>query len=413
MLRLALLALVLLFALVPLLPGSAAAEKEQPLSAQLAEAHGRFAWALYDELRAGDANLFFSPYSVSTALTMTREGARANTAAQMDAVLHLGGIDRGAAYASLLRALAAPMVRDGFGRDAKRIPAYEIAVANRLWGHEGYAFEKPFTDKLANVYGAPLERMDFGKPDLVRKAINDWVAKQTKDKIRDIVPPGMPPPLTVLALANAIYFKGQWQEPFRERGTKEDVFTGPGGKETQAPFMRRVGGYRYAEVDGVQVLELPYRGGRTSMVVFLPRAKDGLKAVEDKLVKGAAEGWLGSLRGHRVDVQLPKFEFTCAKDLTPVLPRMGMPDAFDLKKADFSGMTQKEPLAIGAVLHKAFVAVDEKGTEAAAATVVMMKRGAARPPSNPVVFKADHPFAFVIRHTQTGSILFAGRVNTP
>jgi serpin B len=406
--------LSLILVLTLALAGPATAEKERRAAADaLVAGNAAFAWDLYGALRAGDTNLFFSPYSVSSALMMTREGARGETAAQMDKVLHLAGLDRGTAHMALRSAMTAPLVREGWGKEAKRLPAYELSIANRLWGQEGYAFEPDFFVTLAKIYKAPLERVDFGKPELVRKAINDWVARRTKDKIQNIVPEGMPPPLSVLALANAIYFKAQWQDPFFERNTKEEDFIGPGGKKTKAQLMHRVGSYRYTEIDGVQVLELPYRSGAASMVIFLPRAMDGLAAVEDKLVGGAAKAWIDQLKSQKVDVRLPKFEFSCFKDLTKVLPAMGMPSAFKLPDADFSGMTKKEKLFIGAVLHKAFVAVDEKGTEAAAATVVMMKRGAAPRPSKPVEFRADHPFAFVIRHPQTGTILFAGRVNTP
>ena len=176
-------------------------------------------------------------------------------------------------------------------------------------------------------------------------------------------------------------------------------------------MMHRNGGYRYAEDDAVQVVEIPYRGGHTSMVVILPKKKDGLPAVEKDLTGKRIDAWIDSLRGKQVSLKLPKFEITCPTDLTDVLPKMGMPASFDAKKADFSGMTTEQPLYIGAVLHKAFVAVDEAGTEAAAATVVMMMKGGR--PADPVEFTADHPFIFLIRHKETGAILFAGRFASP
>jgi len=402
---------LLLLALVG--AGAATAEDVDPAwGSGLADAQQRFAWDLYDALRSGEDNLFFSPYSVSTALLMTREGAGGTTAAQMDEALHLHGVDRARGHQQMVRDLEPPPVREGRGEPQ---PAYRLDIANRLFGQEGYGFLDAFTSTLDRVYKAPLARVDFRDQAKARRVINDWVASRTEDRIQDIVPPGMPPPLTRLALANAIYYKAQWQDAFQERSTKDAEFTGPGGKKAKAPFMRRVGSYGYAEVDGLQLLEIPYRERRTSMVVFLPRAVDGLPAVEARIAKGEAAAWLKKLGGAtRVDVRLPRFRFTCAKDLTPVLPRLGMTDAFDPDRADFSGMTKTERLCIGAVLHKAFVAVDEKGTEATAATVVMMKLGAAAPNSTePIAFTADHPFAFVIRHRASGAIMFAGRLNMP
>ena len=394
------------------LPGAAQAEDTPPSAPDaMAAANNRFAWRLYDALSAGDGNLFFSPYSVHAAMSMVREGAVGATAREMDAALALDGLDRGAGYEALLAALHAPMVTNHGGMSAAQVPAYEMNVANALWGQEGYAFEAPFLDTLKDVYAAPLERIDFRATDAARKRINDWVAQQTRDKIKDIVPAGMPPPATRMALANAIYFKAPWEDPFSERGTTDGTFHGPQGEKT-VPLMHRIGRYAYGEIDGVQVLELPYRSGRTSMVVFLPRANDGLKALEAKLAKGDLAGW-EQLGGRKVDVKLPRFEFTSGADLTKTLAGMGMPLAFDADQADFSKMTKQERLFIGVVLHKAFVAVDEKGTEAAAATVVMMKAGAAPRPEEPVAFVADHPFVFVIRHRPTGAILFSGRVTAP
>lgn len=383
-------------------------------AASMAAANNAFAWQLYDALGGGNDNLFFSPYSIHAALSMTREGARGTTAQEMDRVLHLAGRAPGPGYRALLRDLTPGQVREGFGEDAKQVAAYEIDVANALWGQAGFAFEAPFLAALEKDFGAPLEQIDFAQSAAARKRINDWVAKQTRDKIEDIVPPDMPDPLTRLVLANAIYLKAPWAHPFKERMTKEGTFTALDGTASEAPFMRRIGRYRHAELDGVQVLEMPYRANQLSMVVFLPRAQDGVKALEQRLVGGQLAGWEGKLESALVDVRFPKFAFTTSLELRRALTALGMPTAFDAQNADFSGMTKKEPLFIGAVLHKAFIGVDEEGTEAAAATVVIMRKGGRAPqPEEPIVFDADHPFVFVIRHRTTGAILFTGRLAKP
>lgn len=401
------LCLLLLFASGPI--GPARAEPD----ASLVPANNAFALDLYGALKQGAGNLFFSPYSVQSALLMAREGAAGETALQMDKVLHTGGLDRGQAYRALRTRLEPPTFRDGMGRDTKQRPAYEMNVANALWGQRGFVFEPAFLKALDEGFGAPLVRVDFKDGDLARRRINAWVEQQTHDKIKDIVPEGLPAPSTRLVLANAIYFKAPWNDKFQKRLTKDEMFTGPGGERSPAPFMQRKGRYRYAEYEGAQVLELPYRTGAASMLVFLPTMKGGLSELETHFVAGTFKKVDDALKGRLVDVRLPKFKFTTMADLTGVLPGMGMPDAFRPGKADFSGMSKAEKLFIGAVLHKAFVAVDEEGTEAAAATIIMMRGTSAPGPETAVLFRADHPFLFVIRQRQTGAILFMGRVNEP
>jgi serpin B len=281
---------VLALPLVPLARAGADEGAKDPAQA-LAAAENAFAWDLYGAVRGGDGNLFFSPWSVHAAMLMTREGAAGRTAAQMDAALHVAGLDRGAGYRALTAALKAPLIRQGWEREAPKVPAYEIHVANALWGQQGFAFEAPFLKTLQEVYGAPLQSLDFKDNAAARKRINDWVATQTRDKIRDIVPPGMPPPLTRLALANAIYYKAQWMHPFAKRSTKEGDFTGPGDVVSKAQLMRQVEHFAYGEIDGVQVLEMPYVSRRTSMVIFLPKAKDGLASLEERLARDGLRGW--------------------------------------------------------------------------------------------------------------------------
>lgn len=402
----------LLALLVLPLQRPAAAEEETPGTPHraMAAAANAFARDLYGRVADGDGNLFLSPYSVHAAMLLTREGARGATRGEMGRVLGIEGFDAGLGYRGLVEALRPPTVTDGHGRDRKQVPAYQLQIANALWGQEGFPFEKPFVDRLATTYGAPLARIDFKDGAAARKAINDWVAKATREKIEDIVPEGLPTPDTRLALANAIYLKAQWADPFQERWTKEGEFTGPDGTTSKAKLMHRRGRYRHAEIDGVQVLEIPYRGGHLAMHVYLPKDHTGLKKVEEMLRQGRLDGERGF---EQVDLKLPRFEFESSFDLTGVLPDMGMPLAFHPTKADFTGMTTAEPLYVGVVLHKTFVGVDEDGTEAAAATVVMMKAGSAARPQEPKVFHADHPFVFEIRHRATGAILFAGRVTRP
>ena len=380
----------------------------------LAAGNTRFALALYGGLCGKKGNLFVSPYSISAALAMTRQGARGETARQMDEVLHFPA-DCAAAFGKLDAALEAPEVsvyRDG---KSVREPAYAFSVANALWMQQGYPLLPAFLDSMKDAFGAGLERTDFGQTEAARSQINEWVEKETRERIRDLVPEGAITPLTRLVLANAIYLKAGWADPFKKAATKDEPFRlAAGGGTVDVPLMRRTGRYRYAEADGLQVLELPYRGNALSMVVLLPAKVDGLPAVEDALDAEHLAAWLGALASTQVEVHLPRFEVTQGLNLNEVLAGLGMKDAFSAQDADFSGMTEAERLSIGAVIHKAFVAVDEVGTEAAAATAVaMLGMGAPVRQPDPVVFRADRPFLFLIRHAATGTVLFLGRLVDP
>ena len=379
----------------------------------VAKANNAFATELYRGLVKGDDNMFFSPYSISAALAMTRIGAAGRTAEQMDTVLRTAGIEPAGGHRALAQALTPRKVQEGWGKNAKMVPAYQLQIANALWGQTGLWFEEPFLETLDKKFGAPLQLVDFRRTKRVRDMINGWVEEHTAKKIKDIVPPGMPTSDTRLVLSNAIYFKASWTKQFEKQFTKPTPFTMLDGKKIRVPMMHRVDHMRYAATDEVQIVEIPYRGHDTSMVVILPKKKDGLPAAEAKLDANAVSSWLGRLRDTNVQLKLPRFEFTSAYDLAEKLPALGMTDAFDAKRADFTGMTREEPLFIDAVLHKAFIALDESGTEAAAATIVMMAPGAAAQPEEPQLFLADHPFLFFIQHRKTGCILFAGRVTEP
>jgi len=378
-----------------------------PDVAPLVQGNNEFALDLFVQLRAQTTgNLFVSPYSLSTALAMTFAGARGETEREMARVLHfsLDQTSLHSAYSSLSGALSL-----GRGGESER-----LSVANRLWGQAGYGFLAPYIYTTRQQYGAELAEVNFEKEtESARQTINTWVEKETAGKIRELIPEGMLGPLTRLVLTNAIYFKGRWKEPFREKRTVEAAFHVSAEKSTDIPLMRRQDDFRYTETEQVQVLEMPYAEGDLAMDVLLPRRADGLEDLERSLSAETLNGWLETLRYREVNVFLPRFQMTSQFDLTKVLQSMGMAKAFSPGGADFTGMSTSEELCLSAVVHKAFVDVNEEGTEAAAATGIAI-RATALPVAEPVpVFRADHPFLFLIRDRKTNSILFLGRVTDP
>ncbi len=376
----------------------------------VAEGSNVFALELYKELARRDGNLFFSPYSLSTALAMTYAGARGETARQMARTLRfkLDGHPLHAAYGALMRDL-----------NARAGDAFELHAANAIWGQRGEGWLEPFTRLLETRYGAPLREVDLtNDADGAAREINAWVERETRKRIRDLVGPGAIRPLTRLVLANAIYFKGDWLAAFNKRATHDAPFRLAGGGEVTVQMMFRSGGFWYHETSQAQILEIPYRGGDLSMIIVLPRAVDGLAAIEKSMPPGLRMRpppyTVVKRRWRKVLVYLPRFTFTSELGLAETLSAMGMPLAFG-GKSDFSGMNGKQDLFVSAVLHKAFVEVNERGTEAAAATAVMMAakcRGPSRK-REPPVFRADHPFVFMIRDRRTRAILFMGRVVNP
>ena len=376
----------------------------------VAEGNNAFAVDLYGKLRAVakvDENIFLSPVSISTALAMTYAGARGKTAEEMAKALHIPDDQTGAhaALGALLREL------DELGKTK----GCKVRTANALWGAKGEPFLPEFLKLVKDNYGGGLERLDFaGAPEESRKTINAWVEKKTEDKIKDLLMKGDITPATVLVLTNAIYFKGDWDVQFDKKLTKLDAWQriGPGSSVAPAPgvwLMNRSGSMPYLKGDGFQAVELPYVGKSLSMVVFLPDALDGLPAFEKSLAPDKLGEWLKGLRKAEVNLALPKFTMTVGYVLSGTLAEMGMPLAFT-RAADFSGINGKRDLFISLVIHKAFVAVNEEGTEAAAATAVIMPAGEA---PRVVEFRADHLFFFLIRDNKTGSILFMGRVVNP
>jgi serpin B len=386
-----------------------AGEAPAPSSADRAAVvagNNAFAVALYGQLRNKPGNLFFSPESVSVALAMTYAGARGQTAAEMAKTLDFTvPPDRLApAMGALLSDLNAAHT------------GYELHVANGLWAQQGYVFLPGFLGVMKNDYGAGFKEVDFKTAaEAARQAINHWVEQQTNDKIQNLIAPNALSSETRLALVNAIYFKGDWERQFEKAETKEEDFHVSAAQTTKAPLMHQERGFNYLDGGTFQALEIPYKSGELSMIVFLPNAVDGLEALEQTMTASNTQQWMSQLRHvPKVILSLPKFKMTQQFGLSGTLAAMGMPSAFDKHAADFTGMAEKRELYISAVIHKAYIDVNEEGTEAAAATGVVIARALAmQRPQQPVVFRADHPFVFVIRDNRSGSILFMGRVVDP
>jgi len=380
------------------------------------QASNCFGFDLYQKLRVSEGNLAFSPASISLALSMTYGGAKGETATEMANVMHLPADAEAVhgGWATVLSAWAkAPSSPDGGA------PQYEIAVANRLFGEKGYTFEKPFLTLNQERYGAPLELLDFATAhEKQRLHINSWVKEQTRERIVDLIPPRGITADTRLVLTNALYFKAAWRSPFTKDATAEDTFTTAKGQKVKVPMMHQTEYASYGETDEVQLLELGYVGGRFATLFVLPKEGKKLGDIEAKLGDEQLKSWLGAVKGERVSIALPRFKLEpeTSMSLGDTLQSMGMKLAFQRGAADFTGMTNPpnpaDRLYISKVFHKAFVAMDEAGTEAAAATAVVMARvGAAY--QEPKKFKADRPFLFLLRDKQAGLVMFVGRVDDP
>jgi serpin B len=383
--------------------------------ADLVSANSAFAVDLYGALAKSPGNLVFSPFSVSTAFAMAREGARGETAAQMDRALHVPA-GMGTKFADLLDTLNSPRytTRPGPGGREEKIRTYELAVANGLFGDDDWPIHDAYRRTIADAFGGELTTLDFGRSEPARVAINRWVEGKTRARIRDLVPPGQITQATKLVLANAVYFKAAWHREFSTHATIDGPFHSPGG-DVKARLMRDTDTFAYAETPDLQVIEIPYLNGDASMFVVLPRANDGLPALEKALTPAALDGWLRSLSGEEVELTLPRWRHTVATDLGGAMKGLGMALAFDELKADFTGIAPKPSLYITSALHQAFISVDEEGTEAAAATALVMAPTAAAPGAQrkPKTFLADHPFLYGIRDRATKTVLFLGRVVDP
>ena len=360
------------------------------------EGNNAFAFDLYNKLRNQQGNLFFSPYSISTALAMTYAGARGPTATEMAKVLHFTKEPENlhSSFATLIARLI-----------SSNPQGYQLSIANRLWGQKGYGFSDAFLKTSQNNYGAGLEQVDFaGATEQAGRTINSWVAKKTQNKIENLIEQGILTSNTKLVLTNAIYFKGAWASQFNPKDTKQEAFSVTATQQVKVPMMYQEAAVPFADLEELQLLELPYADSDISMVILLPKKVNGVEQLEQQLTPENLQKWLSSVReGGNVKIWLPKFKVDSGIELSDVLSSMGMAIAFS-KTADFSGISPKKELSISKIIHKTFVDVDELGTEAAATTGVLMARGGSGQ------FRADHPFLFLIRDNRSESILFVGRM---
>jgi serpin B len=366
----------------------------------LVDGNSAFAFDLYQELTKEDGNVFFSPYSISLALAMTYAGARGETESQMAEVLHFDlPQDRLHAAFNLLEAeLASRQASDDQSN-------FQLDITNAIWGQRGFEFLSNFLNTLAENYGAGLRIADFANAtEEARQTINQWANDETEGRIEELIAQGDLDPATVLVLANAIYFKALWFSPFMEEKTQDGQFALLDGSTVTVPMMEQVMSFGYSEGSDYQAIELKYKGHDFSMVVLLPN-EGKFEEFEASLDAQKVEDIIGSLEGEAVILSMPKFSYDTGYDLKETLIEMGMPNAFG--NADFSGMASNADLYIYAVGHKAFISVDEKGTEAAAASYVAIAG------LTEMEFNMNRPFIYLIRDIETGTILFVGRVVNP
>ena len=366
-----------------------------------------FALDFYQRERTQDGNLFFSPYSISTALAMTYAGARGQTEREMAKVLHCSVTQE-----ELARSFASLAERFGQIQKQKQV---NLSVANSLWCERKYTFTEAFLELNRKHFGAEVQLLDFsGHPDQSREEINAWVERKTQNRIQNLLQPPNITPFTTLVLCNAIYFKGNWLTQFDPKATTREPFFQKTTQKAEVPMMTAELKVRSYKAKDAVLFALPYAGNDLSMAVILPEQLDGLKAVEDSLNAPVLQEWLSALDASsetKATIVLPKFKLNLRLELSKTLKSMGMASAFG-GGADFSGMSPSKDLSISEVVHQAFLDVNEEGTEAAAATAVVMSRLAAHV-SPQLLLRADHPFLFLIRERQTGSILFLGRLVDP
>jgi serine protease inhibitor len=401
---------------------TSAADRRSPLSPNLVDANNQFALDFYRHFASETSGpLFYSPFSIAAAWAMMHAGARGETAAEMAKVLHFAmpSEELHAAYKAALRQLISPPAAN-----------YELRIANRLWAREGSALFESFLKTTRDDYGAETVAVDFAGHGLeVCAMINAWVEEQTNHKIRNLVSPRHCNAATLLILVNAIYFKADWEKQFKKESTERQPFYLESGQSAELDLMHQTSHFQIAQTDSVQMLNIPYRtgdmlkenqpgsrmssvrGNNLMMTILLPTAVDGLTPLERSLTTARLQELGRGMSMRKVRLWLPKFRMDKELDLIPALSVMGMPSAFS-PRADFSGIEPNRELYVVAAIHKAFVEVDEKGTEAAAATMIALGRGLA-PQEASVDFRADHPFLFLIRESHSGPILFMGRYTGP
>ncbi len=368
---------------------------------EVVRANNQFAFDLYSKLsKSKQGNIFYSPYSLSAALAMTYEGARGQTAKEIKSVFHFP-------KSNILRSNFAT-IQNGINKENK---FYKLKTGNALWAQYNYRFLKNYTDRVKKYYGGKVVNLDFKQEtEKSRQTINSFIEKQTNNKIKNLIPAGVLSSMTKLVITNAIYFKGSWKWEFDKSKTSEQDFKITPTKVVKTPMMYMKPDkvrFDYAKIKGLQILELPYKGEKISMLILLPT--NNLNSIESSLTVRKLNEYKAQMKETKLDsISLPNFSFNSKYFMKGILSAMGMPTAFG--NADFSGMDGTKNLQISQVIHQAFIKVNEKGTEAAAATAVTMKKSMVMSRN---IFRADHPFIFIIQEKGTGNILFMGRVIDP
>jgi len=375
---------------------------------EVVNANNQFAFEFYSEINKNEqGNIFYSPYSISAALAMTYEGAKGQTADEMKSVFHFP-------ENNVLRPNFAAIYNNINNKDKE----YKLSTGNALWAQQDYPFLQDYLTTVEKYYGGKAANLDFDiETEKSRQTINTFIEEQTNYKIKDLIPQGALKSNAILVLTNAIYFKGTWVKQFDKKDTKDEDFSTNSGQRVKTPMMRLTGEdaeFNYAETDEIQILEMPYDGEDLSMLIILPK-ENNLGSIEKSLNSEKLTEWRNMLNEQRVDIYIPKFKFETKYFMKNTLIAMGMSTAFRDGAADFSGMIDttdtKDSPFIQDAIHQAFVEVNEEGTEAAAATAVIIGIESLGP--RIPIFRADHPFIFVIQEKETGNILFLGRVSDP
>lgn len=406
--------LVVLLVLITLLTGNTQvtfAEIKSDGTPKIAQGNTDFAINLYKQLSNSKGNIFFSPFSISTAVSIVYSGARGNTESQIKQVFHFLP-DQNSQHQAYGKILKSYQQSDPA---ASRWQTFKLNIANAVWVEKQYKFLKSFLDVAEANYGSVLFNVDFKNAfESARKQINKWVEEQTKGKIKDLIGPNVLNSSTRFVITNAIYFKGKWKNTFRKSATTPKDFYITPTSLVKVPMMSQTDDFKYMENASFQMLEMPYEFCSIAMYVILPKKLDGLSDVEASLTSAVLNNSFKSLETREVVTSFPKYKIDSQFELSKILSKMGMPDAFVFGKADFSGINGNKELYISTVIHKAFVDVDEEGTEAAAATAIAGVAGCAMPEPKPKVeFNANHPFIYLIRDSKNETILFMGRIKKP
>jgi serpin B len=374
---------------------------ESPAARSVVAGQSAFAANLYSKLRSPEGNLLFSPYSVHEALSILRPGARGESARALDASLHLPAQDVEAGWTVLHEVVRS----DGQAT---------LLVGSRLWLDDRFSIDAGFADGARAVHGVSIVRRSLDDKGSVAREVSAWVKEATAGMIPQAMPPGDVPNDAGIVLANAVYFHGKWQHRFERSATKPRPFTTISGSAIDVPMMTLRETFRYHEDETARTLALAYLGGTTELVLLLPTAETGLEELESSLTADALGRWCTEGSPHEVDLLLPRFRFENRVDLRPVLSDLGLGTLFDRAGADLDGVgtDPRGHLFLSTATHSALIELDEEGTKAAAATVIA---GSCSAPvrRQPVEFRCDRPFLFVLRHVPTGAVLFLGRVVAP